>query len=272
MSEPLPVDDPEEERRKRGGFIRTARRANTLRRWWNWLMSQSAGNVVTTVGAATVVAGTASFVAHDHVQTQRNAVWLANYQATAVRTVAREKLGEKAVVYTVTGRDKAGRSATFDLIVLRKDYTWVKGSTNQVMLAGKALSGDEFKQAVLEKELGARIGEQKGLIAVGLASAEGERQAEERRAADRARRIAAWLGEAVSGGKAIWTLNLGQYREACLTCETEGTSWQRPIIVIGVKASDEGVNLGEALDDALKRAKNLPKRASYSRFDMAKVR
>ena len=76
------------------------------------------------------------------------------------------------------------------------------------------------------------------LIAVGLASVEGNIEAEIQRGGLRANRIAEWVRGAVDPSIPMSTLNLGRYLEPCSDCETADTSWQRPFIVIAVKQAD----------------------------------
>ncbi|MBI4725376.1 MAG: hypothetical protein HY765_10485, partial [Rhodomicrobium sp.] len=73
-------------------------------------------------------------------------------------------------------------------------------------------------------------------------------------------------------GGTLWTLTLGQYNKGCKSQEDADTSFERPIILSGVRSKAEGTNLREALADAIGGHDNLPSRECYSRFDMAKVR
>ena len=74
------------------------------------------------------------------------------------------------------------------------------------------------------------------------------------------------IAGAVDTATPIWTLNLGQYRDPCANCETGGTSWQRPFIVIAVKETDPGTNVGEALTDAMSGKEKLPSPAELLRL------
>ena len=65
---------------------------------------------------------------------------------------------------------------------------------------------------------------------------------------------------------------MGQYREPCAICETGGTSWQRPFIVVAVKSLEANTNLGEALSDAMSGQDKLPAPKSYSAFDLGRFR
>jgi hypothetical protein len=186
--------------------------------------------------------------------------------------VAGRALGDAATLYQVAGRDKAGRIGWFDFIVLSGDTVWVRGRTDQISRDGALIEADAFKSAVIDRELGARISAARQLIAVGVASVEGVQAAEEARAEERARTIARWLSEAVPATVPVWSLNLGQYQGLCSGCDVSVTDWQRPIIVVGLVNADVGVNLAEALADALRGRANLPSPSRYSRFSFVRER
>jgi hypothetical protein len=69
-------------------------------------------------------------------------------------------------------------------------------------------------------------------------------------------------------------LNLGQFKKSGCPAQTEttDTSWQRPVILVGVKSQEEGTNLTEAFTDAIKGKSNLPSRECYTAFDLTKFR
>ena len=92
------------------------------------------------------------------------------------------------------------------------------------------------------------------------------------RAERRAKQAATLIAGAVDTATPIWTLNLGQYRDPCANCETGGTSWQRPFIVIAVKETEPGTDVGEALADAMTGKEKLPSPSSYSVFALNRFR
>jgi len=232
--------------------------ANRARRLWTALTGNSTG------GAVVIATATAAAILPPAV---RLAVLSMDQPS---RAAPRQTLGNDAMLYLVSGRDAKGRTAHFDVIVLRKDIAWVKGSTEQITRNGQVLDGVQFKRVVFLNEVGQRLTAARQLIAVGVASQEGEQSSEESRASERARKIGLWLSEASGIGRGIWTLSLGQYREPCLECETSETSWQRPIVVIGLRRSEAGLVLGEALADALQGLSNLPSPSRYTKFDLQK--
>ncbi|NJM34249.1 MAG: hypothetical protein HC850_05515 [Rhodomicrobium sp.] len=73
--------------------------------------------------------------------------------------------------------------------------------------------------------------------------------------------------------KPVWALNLGQFRATCkASTEAADTGWQRPLILVGIRSQEEGVNLAEAFGDAISGKSNLPSRDCYTNFDLARVR
>lgn len=177
-----------------------------------------------------------------------------------------------SVVYLLDGRDRQGRRATFEMLVLKKGFDWARGSSDELMLDGEQLDGAKAMAAAFDPKVRDNLGNARELIAVGAASQEGDPQREFARAGRRASKIAGWLAALAAPEVPIWTLNLGQYTEPCEACETGDTSWQRPFIVIGVREADPLVDIGEALTTALSGKANVPSLARYSAFEMRKYR
>ena len=184
---------------------------------------------------------------------------------------AKQKV-ENAFFFRIDGKDKSSRAATFDFIILTDEYTWVKGSTTQVVSRGEIVPDTEVAEKVLTPRIRESLASATDLIAVGLASQEGERAQEEQRALSRSQTVQGWMNKLSNPGVALWTLTLGQYDKACKKQEDADSSFERPLIFAGVRSKAEGTNLQEALADAISGHDNLPSRECYSRFDMAKVR
>lgn len=254
---------------KKPSNVKRAYRAYQAYTWWGrlgnfwaWLTSSAPGIV-----AAGVVGGTAVVAIDDASKShtsaaRRDAIITA---ASQTKPKPKEDLGKEAVSYTVRGTDKSGRFAEFDVIVLARDFHWVRGSTDQMERGTTVLDGGTLQRTLTETELGQRLARALDLIAVGLASAEGDRATEEARAAARARHLAGVLKTASKGAKTIWMLNLGQFTSGN-DLTTDGTDWQRPILIIGLKSAAAGADLAEALSSAMDNHPDLPKTTSYSRF------
>ena len=68
--------------------------------------------------------------------------------AEAKKTAEKLKV-EDAVFFRVDGKDKNGRAASFDFVILTNAYTWARGSTNQVVSAGKVIPETEVAGHVM---------------------------------------------------------------------------------------------------------------------------
>ncbi len=189
---------------------------------------------------------------------------------TGVRRVIAKRWNDRTLVFPIEGQDRAGRRALFDVVVLTKNYGWVRGSTTELAKDDRRLSPQDIQEEVLAPQLREGLGSARGLIAVGLASQEGDVAREEQRGGLRAIRTAQWVEEALGTHAPMWTLNLGRYIDPCAECEDSDTSWQRPFIVIAVRQADDGAHISEALADAMSGTTNLPAPSRYSAFAFTK--
>lgn len=180
--------------------------------------------------------------------------------------VTTQRWGE-AVVFPINGVDLQGRKAAFDVAVLPKEYTWARKDDKHLARDGRTLADAEV-QALFSADFRTGIGRSADVIGVGVASQEGDVVEESSRASRRALTAGGWLAKARGKGAVVWQLNLGQYKGTCASADKGDTSWQRPVIMVGVREKDEGVNLGEALGDAMTGKSNLPSRDCYSNFTM----
>ena len=189
---------------------------------------------------------------------------------SGARRILAKRWNDRTLVFPIEGVDRAGRRAVFDVVVLTKNYGWVRGSTTELAKDDRRLSPQEIQDEVLAPQLREGLGSARGLIAVGLASQEGEVAREEQRGAERAARTAQWVRQALGERIPMWTLNLGRYVNPCSDCEDSDTSWQRPFIVIAVRQADPGTHLSEALAEAMSYTSNLPAPSRYSAFAFTK--
>ena len=186
--------------------------------------------------------------------------------------VSTQKWGDNSVVFPVDGVDKAGRRASFDVLVLTKEFTWVRGSAGLVVKGDVALTDADIASTVFTPDVRNGLGRSPDVIAVGVASQEGVANIEKDRALKRSETAARWLAGAMPGETRIWKLTLGQYQLACATPDAADTSWQRPLMIIGVRWQDKDANIPEALADAMTGKSNVPSPACYSDFAMSRFR
>jgi len=179
---------------------------------------------------------------------------------------------ENAVVFRIDGKDKEGRAAAFDFVVLSSDYVWALGSTSQVVSGGKVIREAEAANRIFAPKVRDALAGASDVIGVGLASKDGNRSEEEARALARSKTVATWITKVAKPETGLWALTLGQYDKGCKLQEDKESSFERPVLFVGVRSKAEGANLQEALANALSGHDNLPNRECYSRFDMQKVR
>ena len=189
---------------------------------------------------------------------------------SGVQRILAKEWNERTLVFPIEGWDRAGKRALFDVVVLTKNYGWVLGSTSELERDGTKLNARDIENEVLAPQLREGLGASRELIAVGVASQEGELDREIQRGGLRAARIAQWVRGAMGERMPMWTLNLGRYLDPCPDCEDAETSWQRPFVVIAVREAEEGINLSEALRSAMSDKENLPSPDRYSTFAMSK--
>src|SRR5208282_3851821 len=86
---------------------------------------------------------------------------------------------ESAYFFRIDGKDAQGRAASYDFVILTGDYTSALGSTTEVISNGTAVPEAEVAERVLSPKIRESLASASDLIAVGLASLEGEREREE---------------------------------------------------------------------------------------------
>ena len=265
----------EEERRRRGPLSWLWRGYRAYDRgagWWDRI-SWFLGLFKTNAGVAMLVATTGAAATYGAIEIRERVI--VNRAPTETAAIAPEpevRQTRNSTVFAIEGKDKAGRRGTFDVVVLNKSFLWVRGSAEDLEKDGAVIPRADIAAAVLDDEVKSALADAKEVITVGTASQEGIAAEEVARAERRAKQAATLIAGAVDTATPIWTLNLGQYRDPCTNCETGGTSWQRPFIVIAVKETDPGTNVGEALTDAMSGKEKLPSPASYSVFALTRFR
>jgi hypothetical protein len=249
---------------------------------WDWLMgfikANTAASLATTGAAAVAVAGAVVIANPDLRDRWRPPAPVENPVAAIVEApktdvkVATQRWGS-SVVFPIEGNDLARKRAAFDVAVLPADLAWAHKSSTALVEGGKAIAQDDAAARIFSAELRDGLSRSVEVIAIGLASQEGRVAEETERARRRAASAAGWLSTAVDASIPIWTLNLGQFRGTCkATAEAADTGWQRPVIIVGIRSQEPGVNLTEAFADAISGKSNLPSRDCYTNFDLTRFR
>ncbi|MBG1271938.1 serine/threonine-protein kinase [Nostoc sp. WHI] len=153
------------------------------------------------------------------------------------------------------GRDSQGRIAEFNIAVLSVEYKWLVGSNFQIKYKNDEIISLDLLNLNLEKEGIEKIMEvPTEIISVGTASCKGDIAVQERLALERSKQIRLLVKKLfinIPSIKGDRLLNLGQFQRSDCQAKQDLTTYQRSIIIIGVKKQSAGLNLDEALRDRL---------------------
>jgi hypothetical protein len=148
----------------------------------------------------------------------------------------------------LSGEDTSGRRADFRFYVLNERYAWALGSAQRIEDRGLAAN---FNTLMGTSEFKERLCTADAVLGVGAASYEGETATNHKLAGARSKVIAqqakAVADTCSAGGPTAYTVNLGEHVEN----ESSNTADQRKVVVILVRNSEEGVNVTEALKNAV---------------------
>jgi hypothetical protein len=240
--------------------------------WYSWISTflQTKAGAAVALGTTAVVT-TSAVVVHNVVVDPYAAPYV---QTEIAPLVAAEPMRQTrgTLIFEIEGHDKAGRRGTFDVVVAKKQFLWVRGSAEELEKDGKVISGAELASDVLDQEVRDGLANAREIVAVGTASQEGDAAQEKARASRRAARTAELISAVIEPSTPVSTLNLGQYSGSRPREDAGGTNWQRPFMVIAVKDLEPGAVLAEALADAMTGKEKLPSPASYSAFELSKIR
>jgi hypothetical protein len=176
-------------------------------------------------------------------------------QSTTVRIELEPffKVEDGGVSISSNGEDDKGRKANFVFKLVLYNYAWEFGKIDQFRNSLDNKVVDAKKE--LSKELNSPgqsdyIKKMQNLIAVGIASCEGDIKQEEDRAEQRANLIQYVLSKLPSKPEGdIYRLLLGKYKGS--NCQSQSqTIAQRKLLIIGVKDKDVNVDLKAALRSA----------------------
>jgi hypothetical protein len=169
---------------------------------------------------------------------------------------APQKKGEVDYFPYVKGADSQGKTAEFNIAVLSREYKWQLGSSYQVNYNGQISNLDSLKSDLEAEGIQKIMENPSEVISVGTASCEGSQVQEERRAFERSKQIqllSKKLFSKVTSVQNYRLLNLGQFSRDHCNSNHDETSYQRSIIVIGVRQQTPGIILDEALRSRLEK-------------------
>lgn len=162
-----------------------------------------------------------------------------------------------SVMPAIETRDEKDRKGEFQLVVIEKQYHWIRGSEDKITGVG---SINNFTAPFLNENFQDFVTANfRDIICIGMASCEGDAAEENRRGKIRSENLISRLREAFQEetGLDIYGLNLGKHqfsREECRQLSDDTRGSQRIVMLVGVtKRSDPKVDVEAALKKAMKR-------------------
>jgi hypothetical protein len=187
------------------------------------------------------------------------------------KTIEQYKIVGSSLLYPyMEVTDKSGRRAKINVILLSSAYRWDIGSDKLLVDSREKDKKIRKQKAIsisslanhLRKDKIPEIIQQEGsinrVIAIGTASCEGDDIVEEQnRAKSRAVSVAKIVENELLDVAHYSIVNLGQFNGGKCDIVPEKTSWQRAIILLGVRQDQKGINLEQAVRERLLRIVDL---------------
>ncbi|MEH2109155.1 serine/threonine-protein kinase [Nostoc sp.] len=154
------------------------------------------------------------------------------------------------------GRDSQGRIAEFNIAVLSLEYKWLLGSNFQIKYNDEIISIDLLKLNLEQEGIDKIMEAPSEIISVGTASCKGDTAVQEGVALERSKQIQLLVKNLfinTPSVKGYRLLNLGQFQRGNCQVNQDLTTYQRSVIIIGVKKESAGVILDEALRNRLEK-------------------
>jgi serine/threonine protein kinase len=184
------------------------------------------------------------------------ALALSSINRISIVTQRPERKGKVDYFPYIEGADSQGRKAEFSVAVLSVEYKWSFGSHYLVEYNDQPIPIDSLRTNLEQEGIKRIMQKPTEIVSVGTASCEGNLPDEERRAFQRAQQIQLVAKKIFSNVRSVEVyrlLNLGQFRRSGCQANQDLTSYQRSVIIIGVKNKTPGVNVDEALRDRLEK-------------------
>jgi eukaryotic-like serine/threonine-protein kinase len=212
----------------------------------NWRLKAMIGAAI----LATTTTGLVAYTNREQIECR-----LGGYNQFCVQPIARvelqspQKIGDVLYYPYLSAKDRQGKSAEINMAVLSDRYEWQLGSDNQVKLKGQNQS---VPISVLKKELEKQgifkiMDNPNRIIALGAASCEGAGPIEEARAMSRGKAIQSQLVKQLFQVKEYPVLNLGQFKRDNCKLNTTATSFQRGLVIVGMRNETAGLEVKAAL-------------------------
>jgi eukaryotic-like serine/threonine-protein kinase len=170
------------------------------------------------------------------------------------------KIGDVLYYPYLKATDSRGKSSEINMAVLSDRYEWQLGSADAIRLKGQtqAFPIAKLKQELEKQGIFKIMDNPNRIIAIGTASCEGTGPEEELRAMSRAQTIQDKLMKQLFQVKEYQVLNLGQFKRDNCQRDVTGTSFQRSLVIVGMRKESEGLAVKEAVHKRLEKTiKNL---------------
>jgi eukaryotic-like serine/threonine-protein kinase len=170
------------------------------------------------------------------------------------------KIGDVLYYPYLKATDSRGKSSEINMAVLSDRYEWQLASADSIRLKGQtqAFPISKLKQELEKQGIFKIMDNPNRIIALGTASCEGTGTEEELRAMNRAQTIQDKLMKQLFQVKEYRILNLGQFKRDNCQRDVAGTSFQRSLVIVGMRKESEGLAVKEAVYKRLtKTIKNL---------------
>lgn len=162
-----------------------------------------------------------------------------------------------SVMPAIETHDEKKRKGEFQLVVIEKEYHWIRGSEEKISNVGNIENfTTPFENESFRDFVAANF---RDMICIGMASCEGETAEENRRGQIRSENLIRRLSDAFASDSpiAIYGLNLGKHRltrRQCHELSDTARDAQRIVMLVGVtKRSDPDVDVVVALRKAMKQ-------------------
>lgn len=176
------------------------------------------------------------------------------FSALVTHTQAPERKGKIDFFAYQEGRDSQGKTAEFSIAILSTEYKWLLNSNFQIKHNNKIVSLDFLKLNLEQDGIQNIMAYPTEILSVGYAACEGNIASAQRLGLERAKQIqnlAKKLFSNTSSVKRYRLLNLGNFQQSQCPANPDLTTYQRSIMIIGVRKKSKGVILDEALRDRL---------------------
>ncbi len=152
------------------------------------------------------------------------------------------------------GRDSQGRIAKFNIAVLSLQYKWVVGSNFQIEHNDQIISLNLLKLNLEQEDIQNIMEDPSEIISVGTTSCKGEVKSQQRLALERSLETQLLVRKIFINRRNVKgdrLLNLGQFQKTDCQTHQNLTTYQRSVIIIGVKKESTNVILDQALRNRL---------------------